>query len=368
MALLKGESAQHRSNRRTLCCRLVAVALLMSSHGVHAAPKQAAGSRLKDLVNIRGVRTNFLSGFGLVAGLKGTGDSKKSLTTNRAIAHMLTRMGLKTSADEVVTGAMAAVLVTAELPPFARAGDPLDIKVSTVGDARSLAGGTLVLTPLSAGNGEVFAMAQGAVVVGQATGNGPQVLSVARVPRGAMVEREFRPTLAQSGTLTLSLKDPDFTTAARIAEALNQEFRGFYAEPKDLASVEVRLPPAYQGRLVDFIAAVEGVRVVADHRATVVVNERTGTVAMGAKVMIAPVAIAHGDLAIRVGDAKGSGAKGSANKQTVIAIGKGDSGGGTSVGELVETMNQIGVKPADLIGILQALHAAGALNAELKFL
>ncbi len=317
-------------------------------------------TRLKDLVRVRGVRSNFVNGFGLIVGLKATGDSKKSLTTNKMIANMLTRMGMKTREGDVVAGNMAAVLVTGELPPFARIGDVFDVKVSAIGDARSLAGGTLILTTLHAGNSEVFAVAQGSVVVGQASGSGPQVLTVARVPQGASVEREFQPSIANNGELILSLLRPDFTTASRIAEVINTKLKGFYANPKDVGSVEVLMPPEFQGRLVEFIAELEAMRVEDDTKAVVVVNERTGTVVMGASVIVAPVAIAHGDLTIKIG-AKGGKADKSPPK-SVVAV------GGATVGDLLETLNSLGVKPADLVGILQSLHASGAINAELRFI
>lgn len=333
----------------------LALALSMS---LIAPLGMAQPTRLKDLARVRGIRSNFLDGFGLVVGLKGSGDSKKSLATNKAIANMLTRMGMKTSANEVASGNMAAVMVTAELPPFARIGDQLDVKVSTVGDAKSLAGGTLILTPLKAGDSEIFAVAQGAVAVGQASGNGPQVLTVARVPEGATVEREFMPTIGAGGKLTLSLARADFTTASRVADEVNRHLKGFFATPTDVASVEVLVPPAYSGRLVEFVAELEGIKVDEDQKAVVVLNERTGTVVMGADVVIAPVAIAHGDLSIRIGDGKAKGAKG----QRVVPL------GGATVGQLIETMNALGVRPQDLVGILQSIHAAGALGAELKFL
>ncbi|MCX6107115.1 MAG: flagellar basal body P-ring protein FlgI [Proteobacteria bacterium] len=317
-------------------------------------------TRLKDLVRVRGVRSNFVNGFGLIVGLKSTGDSKKSLTTNKMIANMLTRMGMKTREADVVAGNMAAVLVTGELPPFARIGDVFDVKVSAIGDARSLAGGTLILTTLHAGNSEVFAVAQGSVVVGQASGSGPQVLTVARVPQGASVEREFQPSIANNGELILSLLRADFTTASRIAEMINTKLKGFYANPKDVGSVEVLMPPEFQGRLVEFIAELESMRVEDDTKAVVVVNERTGTVVMGASVIVAPVAIAHGDLTIKIG-AKGGKADKSPPK-SVVAV------GGATVGDLLETLNSLGVKPADLVGILQSLHASGAINAELRFI
>lgn len=333
---------------------LLVMALLALAQSATAEP-----ARLKDLVSIRGVRANYLNGFGLVVGLKGSGDSNKALATNRAVATMLTRMGMKTTADEVVSGNMAAVMVTAELPAFVRIGEALDVKVSAVGDAKSLAGGTLIMTPLRAGNSEIYAVAQGPVVVGQASGAGAQILTVARVPGGATVEREFAPNIAAQGRLVLSLNAPDFTTSSRIAETVNQRLRGFFAEAKDVASVEVRVPETFDGKLVEFVAELEAITVEADSKATVVLNERTGTVVMGKGVVIEPVAIAHGDLSIRVGDKKG-GKDGEGQAKVVVPV--------ATVGDLIETMNALGVKPADLVGILQAIHAAGALKAELRFL
>ncbi len=327
-----------------------------------ATVAEARPVRVKDLVAIRGVRANYMNGLGLVVGLKNTGDTKKSLATNRAVATMLTRMGLKTNANEVAAGNMAAVLVTGELPPFARIGEALDVKVSAIGDAKSLAGGTLVLTPMKAGNSEVFAVAQGAVVVGQASGSGAQVLTVARVPGGGTVEREFAPVIAADGKLTLALKDADFTTAARIADAINERLKGFFAAAKDVGSVEVTIPPPFEGRTVEFVAEIEATEVEADSKAVVVLNERTGTVVMGGGVALAPVAIAHGDLSIRVGEGKKAAKTGG---KSVVNMG---GSAGATVGELVETLNALGVKPADLVGILQSMHAAGALKAELKFL
>jgi flagellar P-ring protein precursor FlgI len=186
------------------------------------------------------------------------------------------------------------------------------------------------------------------------------VLTVARVPQGASVEREFQPSIANNGELILSLLRPDFTTASRIAEVINTKLKGFYASPKDVGSVEILMPPEFQGRLVEFIAELESMRVEDDTRAVVVVNERTGTVVMGASVIVAPVAIAHGDLTIKIG-AKGGKADKSPPK-SVVAV------GGATVGDLLETLNSLGVKPADLVGILQSLHASGAINAELRFI
>jgi len=314
-------------------------------------------ARLKDLVNIRGVRSNNLIGFGLVIGLRGTGDSSKSLATNRAAANMLTRLGINTSANEIAGGNIASVVVTLDLPAFARNGDRLDVKVSTVGDAKSLAGGTLLMTPLKGGDSNIYAVAQGAVVVGQASGSGPQVLTVARVPGGGVVEREFIPDFANNGQITLTLKRPDFTTASRITDIINKKFKGFFAHAKDISAIEILIPPLYLDKIVKFISELENLTVTPDNKARVVLNERTGTVVMGANVVIQPVTIAHGDLSIKVG-----GKKSKDSDKSVVNM------GGSTVGDLIESMNALGVKPADLVGILQTMHASGALQAELTFL
>lgn len=310
--------------------------------------------RIKDLVQVKGLRNNYLSGFGLVVGLRSTGDSKKSMATNKAFANMLTRMGMKTSIEEVVSGSMAAVLVTSELPPFAKIGDRIDVKVSVIGDARSLAGGTLVLTPLKASDGEIYALAQGPIVVGQASGSGAQVLTVARSPNGAVIEREFNPVIDHQNNLTFLIKNPDFTTCSRIVQEINKHLNGFYASTIDHGSLNVKIPDFFGDRTVEFMAEIENLKVEADSKSVIVLNERTGTVVMGSAVTISPVSIAHGDLTIRVGN-KPSG-KGLVNLPS------------STVGDLIEILNSIGVKPPDLIGILQSLHAAGAINAEIKFL
>lgn len=327
--------------------------------GLSSAPTHAQDTRLKDLVNVKGFRSNQLIGLGLVVGLKGTGDSKKSLTTNRAIASMLTKLGSGTLTEETVSGNVAAVVVTTELSAFARIGDRIDVNVSTIGDAKSLAGGTLLLAPIRAGDGEIYVVVQGAVVVGQATGDGPRVLTVARVPNGGIVEKEFQPALAPNGVMTLSLKQPDFTTSARITETINTHLKGFYARSLDPVSIEVTVPEPFQSQVIEFISELEALKVKADRKAVVVLNERTGTVVMGSEATIGPVTIAHGDLSIQIG---GGSKKDAKKSQSVVEFEE------TTVGKLIETMNTLGVKPPDLVGILQAIHAAGALQAELKIM
>ncbi len=315
--------------------------------------------RIKDLANIRGFRTNQLVGFGLVIGLNSSGDSAASLATNQAVSNMFTRLGVKTNtgAGGAATPSVAAVIATADLPAFTRVGDKIDVKISTIGDAKSLAGGTLLLTPLRAGDGQVYVVAQGAVAVGQASGGGAQVLTVARIPSGGMVEREFAPAIAPMGKITLSLKNPDFTTNHRLAESINMHFKGFFAKAIDPVTTEVEVPPLFLDRKIEFIAELEALKVSADQRAVVVLNERTGTIVMGAEVVLSSVAIAHGQLSIQVGKDQAKDAAGAVAKV-----------GGSTVGELVESLNAFGVKPADLVGILQALHTSGALRADLQFM
>jgi len=319
-------------------------------------PLQAQMARIKDLTSFKGKRPNQLIGFGLVVGLANTGDTKKSLATNRAVANMLTHLGMAANPDGVVTQSIAAVVVTAELPAFAKSGDRIDIKASVIGDAKSLAGGTLIQTQLKAGDGEVYAVAQGPIVLGKVSGQGSQSTTVGAIPSGALIEREFQSELVEKGVVELNLRVPDFTTAARIAEHINKKFKGFYAEARDPAAIKIVVPQSYRSRLVEFLSELENLEVMADQPAVVVLNERTGTVVMGANVTISDVAVSHGDLAITVGEGRGS------RPESLVKV------KGTTVGDLAKSLNALGIKPADLVGIIQAIHAAGGLKAELKFL
>ncbi|MEY4066726.1 MAG: flagellar biosynthesis protein FlgA [Pseudomonadota bacterium] len=322
--------------------------------------------RLKDLVEIRGVRSNPLVGLGLVVGLSGTGDSKQSLATNRAAANLLTRLGAQVKANEVVTRNIAAVVVTAHLPPFARIGDRLDINISSVGDSASLEGGTLLLTPLSAADGQVYAVAQGPLSLGTAMtgaqgGGGGNNRSTApktiAISQSATVEREFQSTFIHNGSVELSLKNADFTTAHRISHAINQRFNEFVATPNNSGLIRVRVPEQALGTPsftpVDFMAVLEQIRVEPDNKAVVVINERTGTIISGAHVTVMPVAISHGNLEIIVQD----------ETRFVNKIPS-----ATTVGDLVRALNELGAGPKDLVSILQALDAAQALKAQLKLM
>ncbi len=316
-----------------------------------------AATRIKDIASVRGVRSNGLHGLGMVVGLKGSGDTKKNVQTSKAMAQLMTKLGLPAAPEDMVSGSVALVMVTAELPPFGKSGDRIDVKIATVGDAKSLAGGSLIMTPLTGADGSVYAIASGAVVVGQASGSGPQVLTVALVPQGAVVEKEIHPSITKDSQLTLQLHEADFTTNQRAVEAINQKLSGFYANSLDISSIQLTIPEEYQSRVVEFISEIEGVQVEVDRRAVVVVNERTGTIVMGSDVHIAPIVITHGDLSVKIG---GSANKGDSKRVAMVK--------GSTVGELIDALNQLGVKPADLVGILQAVEAAKALEGELKFL
>ncbi len=320
---------------------------------------QALGQevRLKDLIQIRGVRSNQIYGLGLVVGLGGSGDSKKSLATNRAAANMLSRLGMQMKEDEIVPGTMAIVMVTAELPPFSRNGTKINVKVSTVGDAKSLAGGNLMVAPLRAADSQIYAVAQGGIVIGKAAGTGVQVQTAAIIPDGGVVERETTTDFARGSSLVLVLKEPDFTTSQRICDVINSHFRGFYADAGDLSAIKLKIPPTYDGKVVEFISELEALKVVADRPSVVVLNERTGTVVMGGDVLVSPVSISHGDLAIQVG---GSNAKDPGTRQGIVEM------PGTTVASLIKSLNAMGVKPEDLVSILQSLKVAGALKADLR--
>ena len=336
---------------------LVASALMVLASSFASAQE----TRVKDLVNIRGIRTNQLIGVGLVVGLNQTGDTSKSVITNKTAAGMLTRLGTKVTDQDLTSGSAAAVLVMVDMPAFGRNGDKVDARVSILGNAKSLAGGVLVSTPLKAGDGNIYGFARGSVVIGQASGVGVQVQTVAVVPGGAIIEREFAPEIEADGRITLSLRNPDFTTNHRMVDAINRHLRGFYAKSIDIAGVEVDIPPLFDGKTVEFISEVENVKLTADQKSVVIINERTGTVVMGGDVTISPVTISHGDLSISVGTQKSSGGK-DKNSKSIVPM------GGSTVSKLIESMNAMGMKPADLVGVMQAVQASGALQAELRFM
>ena len=326
---------------------LVAVAL-----SAHAA-------RVKDVANVRGVRENQLVGYGVVVGLKGTGDSKAEFT-NKSVYRMLDKLGMKLEDKEVASKNVAAVLITATLPPFARAGNKIDIIVSSVGDASSLAGGMLIQTPLRAADQQIYAVAQGSVLVG---GSADGHTTAGRITNGAMIERDVAEDFTARKMFRLTLHNPDFTTAARLAKKINLDLAGKYATAKDAGTLDIIVPFSYEGRGVELLATIENLEINPDSKAKVIVNEKTGTVVIGEAVRISRVAISHGDLSVKIEG--GTGANKSKD-QAGEKLGILDTG--TSVGDLVKALNKFGVSPKDLITILQNIKAAGALQGELEIL
>lgn len=322
---------------------------------VLAGAEMSQAARLKDISSIRGVRQNQLIGYGIVVGLKGTGDSKNEFTS-KSVGRMLDKLGVKLDSKEVVSKNVAAVIVTATLPAFAKAGNPIDVTVSALGDASNLEGGILLQTPLRAANEQVFAVAQGAISLG--SGDKDRITTVGRVPNGGMVERDVQADFATRSMFRLTLHNPDFTTAARTMLTINRELGGQYASAKDAGTIDIVTPNAYENRGVELLATIENININPDNRAVVIINERTGTVVIGERVKISRVAISHGNLSVKVGDQKKSG---DGEKVAVL-----DSG--VSVGDLVQSLNKLGVTPKDLMTILQSIKAAGALHGDLEIL
>jgi len=317
----------------------------------------ASAARLKDIASIRGVRTNQLVGYGVVVGLNGTGDSKSEFT-NKSIERMLDRLGVKVNGKDISSKSVAAVIVTAELPAFARAGNKVDLTVSTLGDASSLKGGTLVQTPIRAADQQVYAVGQGPLLVGySATGVHE---TVARLPNGGMIERDIGQEFANRKMFRMTLHNPDFTTAARVVKMINKELAGKYATALDAGTIDVVSPAAYEGKGVELLAAIESLEVNPDQAAVVVVNEKTGTVVIGHGVRVSRVAISHGDLTVKVGGDSSSSKK---EGEHIMVMEE-----SANVGDIVKAMNKLGVTPRDLITILQSIKAAGALHGDLEIL
>lgn len=327
-----------------------ALAALVPANGMGAA-------RLKDIATVKGVRENILIGYGIVVGLKGTGDSSAEVT-GQSLTRLFGKLGLDVQGNTVKSKNAAAVIVTAKLPPFARVGNPIDVTVSSIGDASSLEGGVLLVTPLRAGDQNVYAVAQGPVSIGSiADGSGKTFPTVGRVVSGAMIERDVDINFAGKKNFRLSLHNPDFTTAARIAALVNGELGGKFASARDSATIDLVVPFNYDGKTVELISTIENLPVNVESRAKVVLNERTGTVVMGDRIQLSPVAIAHGDLSITVKDAP-KGAK----PDRVMEL------KGASVSDLVKALNTLGVQPKDLTAIFQTLKQTGALQADLEIM
>ena len=344
-------------------------------------------SRIKDLVHIQGVRDNQLVGYGLVVGLKGTGDKGGTKFTITSLANMLKKLGVTVNSDDLKVKNVAAAIVTATLPPFARKGNRIDVTVSSLGDASSLQGGTLLLTPLKGPDTQVYAVAQGPLSVGGfsaggAAGGGVQKNhpTVGRIPQGALIEKEVPFSLEVKKPLLMSLEKADFVTAARIAQKINDTLHMEIARASDPRNIHLEIPPQFQPKLVELIATIHEIEVSPDSRARVVINERTGTVVVGEDVQISSIAISHGNLSIEIKEntlvsqpPPFSSGETAVVPRTNINI-KEEQGkliplaSNTTIGELVKALNTIGVSSRDMIAILQSMRAAGALHAELQII
>lgn len=348
----------------------------------------AEAARVKDLTAIRGVRENQLLGYGLVVGLNGTGDSSKAEFTIQSLTSMLEKLGVTVDAGSVQVGNVAAVIVTAQLPPFARVGSRIDILVSSLGDSKSLLGGTLLLTPLRAPDQHVYAVGQGAVSIGGgfALGSGSGDVAgknhptAGLIPGGAIVEREVPFSIEGRDQFTLALQRPDFTTAVHITDAINAAFGESVARSVDAGTVELRIPEDYRAQPMLWMSKVERVDVEPDTKSRVVVVERTGTVVLGKEVSISTVAISHGNLNLSINSEVGVSqpAPLSSGETTVVtedSLQVVEERGGlvvipesVSLGDVVRGLNAIGASGRDLIAILQALQAAGALHAMIEII
>ena len=352
------------------------------------APLEAAAqARIKDIAEFEGVRDNHLIGYGLVVGLDGTGDDLDSAVfTRESLIGMLQRLGVTARDEDLDTANVAAVMITADLPPFARQGTRIDITVSALGDADSLLGGTLVVTPLLGADGEVYAVAQGPVAVAGFTAGGAAeqinkgVPTTGRIPNGAIIEREIGFDMARLETVKIALRNPDFTTASRMAQAVNQAFKAPLALQLDSSTVLVTVPAQHPGGPVGLMTAIEQLRVATDQVARVVIDEQSGVIVMGENVRISTVAIAQGNLTIRITETpqvsqpapfSESGATVAVDRTQVQVDEDGDKRlavlpAGISLQELVNGLNALGVGPRDMITILQAIKASGALQAEIE--
>lgn len=346
----------------------------------------AKTTRIKDIVDIEGVRDNLLVGYGLVVGLNGSGDSLgNSPFTEQSLIAMLERLGVNIRGETLNTGNVAAVMVTATLPPFSNQGARIDVNVATLGDAESLQGGTLLVTPLKGADGEVYAVAQGSVnisgysVSGQAATFIRNIPTSGRIPEGAIVEREIEFDLRDFNEIRLALRNPDFTTARRISRAINGFMSANIAMPENSGSVKLVKPGDFKGTIVDLITDIEQLPIQPDQIARVVIDERSGVIVMGADVTISTVAIAQGSLTIKITETPQVSQPNpfSSQGQTVvvprtdISVNTGEDvklgvlETGVTLQDLVTGLNRLGVAPRDTITILQAIKAAGALQAEI---
>ncbi|MCW5817652.1 MAG: flagellar basal body P-ring protein FlgI [Labilithrix sp.] len=346
-------------------------------------PGEARAERLRDLVDAGGARENQLVGYGLVTGLSGTGDDVSVPFTSQSVLSMLRRLGVQTDSNQIRLRNVAAVIVTANIPPFAKAGTKIDINVSSIGNAKSLTGGVLVQTMLKGADQKTYAVAQGALVLGGYEARGASgssqkqgSLTAGRIPEGAIVEREIPAQIVDNGTIKLELRTPGFTVASRVAEAVNAKFPGA-ASPLDGGAVRVKVPAGFENKTVDLMAQLEDIEVTPVRRARVVINERSGTIVAGGDVRLAPAVIVHGNLTITVKETPiasqpqamfGTGRTEVLQRSDIKTEEKKDvtyMKGAPTLADVSAALGALGLSPRELAGVLQALRAANALEAEL---
>jgi flagellar P-ring protein FlgI len=364
---------------RTLRTALAAACLLAL-----VAPAGAT-SRIKDLANIEGVRQNQLIGYGLVVGLNGTGDTLNNIPfTKQSLTAMLERLGINIRGQTLRTGNVAAVMVTANLPPFGTQGTRMDVTVSALGDAKSLQGGTLLVTPLLGADGNVYAVGQGSLAIGgfQVEGDAAKITrgvpTVGRISNGAIIEREIDFALNRLMQLRLALRNADFTTAKRIAAAINDFLGTSTAEPLDPATVQLTIPPKFHGNVVALLTEIEQLQVEPDLPAKVVIDERSGIIVMGRDVRVSTVAVAQGNLTVTISETPQVSqpnpfSRGITRVVPRTRVGVQEDGHklavvkeGVSLQQLVDGLNALGIGPRDMIAILQAIKAAGAIQADIE--
>lgn len=357
--------------------------LILASIVVAAGSGQLHAARLKDIARVEGVRSNQLLGYGLVVGLEGTGDSQQSLFTAQSVTNMMERFGIQVDANRVKVRNVAAVIVTADIPAFASEGTTLDVTLSSLGDAKSLQGGTLLQTPLLAANGEVYAVAQGPVSVGGFTagGSGTSVtknhVTVARIPGGAIVEKAVRSQFTSGQGVSVLLNNPDFTTANRVAQAINDRLGPGSATARDAATIQVHASTPSSSDAVSLIADIGGLEIRQDDVAKVIVNEKTGTVVITGTVTVGAVAVSQGNLAVEIATSYGVSQPEPFSKGQTVVVPESSVratetqsvfqtiGEASTMDDLIRALNAMKVTPRDVIAILQAIKQAGALRAEL---
>jgi flagellar P-ring protein precursor FlgI len=369
---------------KTVRPTLLAISLIAAVLG--AAIPVAAQTRLKDIAGIQGVRSNQLVGYGLVVGLAGTGDSQQVSFTIQSVASMLQKFGVAVPSGSIKLKNVAAVMVTANLPAFVHSGDTIDVTVSSMGDAQSLLGGTLIQTPLQAANGQVYAVAQGPVSVGGfsagSSGGGGSVtqnqVTAGRVPAGAIVEQDVPTTLAGNGDVSITLNEADYTTAVRVADAINKAAPAGVSAARAVDAGTINVAMNAGTDPVTIISELEDIPVNPDTSARIVINERTGTVVLGGMVSVSACAIAHGNLTIQIADDTTVSQPGPLSSGSTVTLPKNNisvSEGAQhlaliapcpTIDRVVKALNALGVTPRDLISILQAMKDAGALNAEIE--